>query len=97
MYENMRAVEYIITKTEVVKQEEEKRVDSFVNKELPLKDLYISPENNLNPRYQFDSFIVGGFNELAYAAAQAIIESPGTKYNPFFVYGNTGLGKTHLL
>jgi chromosomal replication initiator protein len=40
---------------------------------------------------------VGTFNELAYAAAQAIIESPGTKYNPFFIYGGTGLGKTHLI
>ena len=62
-----------------------------------MKDLYINPEDNLNPRYRFDSFIVGSFNELAYAASQAIIENPGTKYNPFFVYGGTGLGKTHLL
>jgi chromosomal replication initiator protein len=97
VYESMRAVEYVITKVETIKQENEKRVETFANKELPLQDLYINPENNLNPRYQFDSFIVGTFNELAYAAAQAIIESPGTKYNPFFVYGNTGLGKTHLL
>ncbi len=98
IYENMRAVEYVITKTESPKKEVDKKTEtSFVNKELPLQDLYINPENNLNPRYQFDSFIVGGFNELAYAASQAIIESPGTKYNPFFVYGNTGLGKTHLL
>jgi len=59
--------------------------------------LYINPDDNLNSRYRFDSFIVGSFNELAYAAAQAIIESPGTKYNPFFVYGATGLGKTHLI
>ena len=96
-YENMRAVEYTITKTEPSKQETQKINESSVNKELPLKDLYINPEDNLNPRYRFDSFIVGSFNELAYAASQAIIESPGTKYNPFFVYGNTGLGKTHLL
>ncbi|MFA6300917.1 MAG: chromosomal replication initiator protein DnaA [Candidatus Paceibacterota bacterium] len=95
-YENMRAVEYIIVKTENTKQEPAP-VDESIEKELPLKDLYISPEDNLNPRYRFDSFIVGTFNELAYAAAQAIIESPGTKYNPFFVYGGTGLGKTHLL
>jgi len=97
VYENMRAVEYTITKIEATKKEDVKRVEPSTNKELPLQDLYINPENNLNPRYHFDSFIVGGFNELAYAAAQAIIESPGTKYNPFFVYGNTGLGKTHLL
>jgi chromosomal replication initiator protein len=96
-YENMRAVEYIITKTEIIKDTPVKTVESFANKELPLKDLYINPDDNLNPRYRFDSFIVGGFNELSYAASQAIIDSPGTKYNPFFVYGNTGLGKTHLL
>jgi len=96
-YENMRGVEYVITKTEAIKQELPKPNESYINKELPLKDLYINPEDNLNPRYHFNSFIVGGFNELAYAASQAIIESPGTKYNPFFVYGGTGLGKTHLI
>jgi len=96
-YENMRAVEYIITKIETSKQENSTVNETYVNKELPLKDLYINPEDNLNSRYHFNSFIVGTFNELAYAASQAIIESPGTKYNPFFVYGGTGLGKTHLI
>ena len=96
-YESMRAVEYVITKTESDKQEILATNEAYVNKELPLKDLYINQEDNLNPRYHFNSFIVGTFNELAYAASQAIIESPGTKYNPFFVYGGTGLGKTHLI
>lgn len=98
-YENMRAVEYTITKTEVVKQELPVKEGNigYANKELPLKDLYINPEDNLNPRYHFNSFIVGSFNELAYAATQAIIDNPGTKYNPFFIYGGTGLGKTHLI
>src|SRR5258708_1423458 len=96
-YENMRAVEYTITKIEAEKQEVDRASETFINKELPLKDLYINPDDNLNSRYRFDSFIVGPFNELAYAASQAIIESPGTKYNPFFVYGGTGLGKTHLI
>ncbi len=96
-YENMRAVEYIITKVEPNKIEPKESTEVYVNKELPLQDLYINPEDNLNQRYRFDSFIVGTFNELAYAAAEAIMNSPGTKYNPFFVYGNTGLGKTHLL
>ena len=96
-YENMRAVEYVITKIEATKQEIPKTNEVYINKELPLRDLYINPDDNLNPRYRFDSFIVGSFNELAYAASQAIIENPGTKYNPFFVYGGTGLGKTHLI
>lgn len=95
-FEGMRAVEYMITKVEPVKQESVLPSET-IEKELPLKDLYINPDDNLNPRYHFDSFIVGAFNELAYAAAQAIIESPGTKYNPFFIYGGTGLGKTHLI
>ncbi|MEK7539156.1 MAG: chromosomal replication initiator protein DnaA [Patescibacteria group bacterium] len=95
-YENMRAVEYTIVKIENNKEEIVKN-ETYVNKELPLKDLYINPEDNLNPRYHFNSFIVGSFNELAYAASQAIIDSPGTKYNPFFIYGGTGLGKTHLI
>ncbi len=96
-YENMRAVEYVITKTENAREEAVVVSETAADKELPLKDLYINPEDNLNPRYHFNSFIVGTFNELAYAAAQAIIESPGTKYNPFFIYGGTGLGKTHLI
>ncbi len=95
-YESMRGVEYTITKIESDK-EIASTVGETAEKELPLRDLYINPEDNLNPRYQFNSFIVGTFNELGYAAAQAIIESPGTKYNPFFIYGGTGLGKTHLI
>lgn len=51
----------------------------------------------LNPKYDFETFIVGAGNELAYAACQAIAKSPGTKYNPMFVYGGVGLGKTHLI
>jgi chromosomal replication initiator protein len=98
-YDSMRAVEYMISKVENKKPEvlTTEETGFFANKELPLKDLYINPEDNLNPRYHFNSFIVGTFNELAYAASQAIIENPGTKYNPFFVYGGTGLGKTHLI
>jgi chromosomal replication initiator protein len=64
---------------------------------LPLDNLYINREDGLNPKYTFDSYIVGPFNEVAHVSAQAIIQNPGLSYNPFFVYGNTGLGKTHLL
>ena len=99
-YESMRAVECMIAKVESKKPETLTPTETeffATNKELPLKDLYINPDDNLNPRYQFNSFIVGGFNELAYAASQAIVENPGTKYNPFFIYGGTGLGKTHLI
>ncbi|HPW34145.1 MAG TPA: chromosomal replication initiator protein DnaA [Candidatus Paceibacterota bacterium] len=55
------------------------------------------PDTNLHPRYGFKNFVVGSSNELAYAAANAVSKDPGKKYNPLFVYGGTGLGKTHLI
>lgn len=55
------------------------------------------PETELNPRFTLDRFIAGSENEVALAAAHAIVEQPAAVYNPFFVYGSVGLGKTHLL
>lgn len=70
----------------------------FVTTDLPTpttrKDTH---SRGLNDRYLFSNFIVGSGNELAYAACQAIVQHPGIKYNPLFVYGGVGLGKTHLL
>ncbi|MBR5027125.1 chromosomal replication initiator protein DnaA [Candidatus Saccharibacteria bacterium] len=54
-------------------------------------------ENGLNEKYTLDNFIVGSNNDLAVSAAKSIIDSPGTRYNPFFLYGGPGLGKTHLV
>ncbi|MEI7683235.1 MAG: chromosomal replication initiator protein DnaA [Candidatus Saccharibacteria bacterium] len=56
-----------------------------------------SYRQGLNERYTFDNFVVGSGNELAYAACQAIAVNPGTKYNPLFLYGGAGIGKTHLI
>ena len=53
--------------------------------------------SGLNPRYTFDSFIVGSSNDLAYTACQAVAQFPGVKYNPLYLYGGVGLGKTHLM
>ena len=95
--ENIRGVEYV-----VIPKDEKKNTSNTIQKpifirELPLQDLYINKEDNLNPTYTFDSIVVGPFNELAYAASQAVLRTPGIAYNPLFIYGKTGLGKTHML
>ncbi len=63
----------------------------------PSSSLTHTYRQGLNERYTFDNFVVGSGNELAYAACQAIATKPGTKYNPLFIYGGVGIGKTHLI
>jgi chromosomal replication initiator protein len=99
MNESIRALEYVITKDgEKIKVgDQKKKVPAAPTISMPLQDFYINKDDNLNPRYTFDNFVIGPFNELAHAASQAVIRSPGQIYNPLFVYGNTGRGKTHLI
>jgi len=98
---SVKHVEYTVIResTSIEKRDEKKKEERKTSKDgsqLPF-DLKLDPKTNLNPRYTLDSFVVGSSNELAYAAVQAVISSPGRKYNPLFVYGGVGLGKTHLL
>lgn len=76
---------------------EDSRVASIAQTRVRKKPEDSRPHVGLNPRYTFDTYIVGGNNDLAYAACQAAAVSPGTKYNPLFIYGGVGLGKTHLI
>lgn len=97
----IRNVEYVIAPQALNNQKitpRSKSLPKFIDGEqLEFDEVYIDKEANLNPRYTFDNFIVGSFNELAYAASQAITKNLGFSYNPLFIYGGTGLGKTHLL
>jgi len=70
---------------------------SEANRQLAFQELNIDPNTNLNPRYTLTSFIVGASNEMAFAAVSAVIKEIATKYNPLFIYGGVGVGKTHLI
>ena len=91
-------VDVVDPSKKVIEQEEElsqktaERV--YVDKSTPS---FSQPDFHFNPKYTFDNFIVGSSNQLACAVAKAVAEEPGTKINPLFIYGDSGLGKTHLL
>lgn len=77
-----------------------KNRDDYIARYSADDEAVIVPENQgapVNPKFTFDSFVVGSSNELIYAAAKAVAENPGEAYNPLFIYGGTGLGKTHIL
>lgn len=90
-----RSIEYAVIQRSDRRFESSKK--QVVNAALPLDEYYINKNDNLNPKYIFDTFVVGPFNELAHAAAKTVVNKPGIAYNPLFIYGKTGHGKTHLI
>lgn len=82
--------EYIL-ENEIVTAREIEQLDNNINNNTDYK------KTNLNKKYTFENFMVGKSNKLAYEVALAVAENPGTTYNPLFIYGNSGLGKTHLM
>ena len=97
--DEIKSVGFTVASIDKLRAQKEKFVkrEQKETQELPLADYYINKDDNLNPRYTFDTFIIGSFNELAHAASQAIVRQPGIVYNPLFIYGSTGHGKTHLI
>ena len=94
---SIRTVDYVVHR---VVPKEEKRPEKAAqnnNASMDMQALYIDKRDNINPRYTFETFIIGPFNELAHAAAKAVVDRPGLSYNPLFIYGSTGQGKTHLI
>lgn len=94
--ERVRQVEYRVISVSFTPAQAPQKQAVPAN-QMEIEELSLDKNTSLNPKYTFDNFIVGPFNEFAHAAATAITKNPGTAYNPFFVYGGVGLGKTHIL
>ncbi|MCX6730007.1 MAG: DnaA/Hda family protein [Candidatus Portnoybacteria bacterium] len=101
----VKTVKYIISSslkpTQEIKEKRERKSEEkktlVLKEQLDIQEYKIDETTNLNPRYTFDSFVVASFNELAHAAARSVINDLGKVYNPLFIYGGVGVGKTHLI
>lgn len=94
---SIRTVEYVVHRTPQSPEKKQERPPIQENAALDLGSLYVDKRDNLNPRFTFETFVVGPFNQLAHAAAQFVLQNPGLNYNPLFIFGSTGRGKTHLI
>ena len=90
-----RSLEYVVVQHSQKKKSVNR--EQVINSSLPLEEYYINKKDNLNPKYVFDTFVVGPFNALAHTAAKTVTKKPGVAYNPLFIHGKTGHGKTHLI
>lgn len=89
---------YVIRKTDESNDQSSLNLFSDPAETIPRHVRTRPQQHNLNEKYNFDSLVIGDFNQFACAAAQAVAEAPGmTKYNPLYIYGGTGLGKTHII
>ncbi len=100
--DSTKKVEYIVENKagsvlKLRKTKPQLSVEREFNEQLPLVELKSDPETGLNSKYSINSFVIGSSNELVYAAAMAVVKEVGKKYNPLFIYGGVGLGKTHLI
>jgi len=95
--EETKEVKYLVESSGLKVRQPKEEISLPVFDQLEFSEFKIDKETNLNPRYTFENFIVASFNELPHAAATAVSKEPGLVYNPLFVYGGVGLGKTHLL
>lgn len=98
--EEIMRVEYIVLTGEDIEKKiftQEEKTPQQPAGSVGFIEFAADPETNLHPRYTFKTFVVGSSNELAFAASSAVAKEVGTKYNPLFIYGSTGLGKTHLI